>query len=151
MKTRNKQGISLIVLVITIIVMIILAASVVITLSNSGIINRASEATGKTNRAQIEQYASIVWADAFMDGLRGDALKDAVLDKLKNKNEEEISRINDTIFRITYILHKPFTNKSYDEFLNELDFSIIGDVRALEELAGVIGKLLGTLKKPNTP
>ena len=95
MKTRNKQGISLIVLVITIIVMIILAASVVITLSNSGIINRASEATGKTNRAQIEQYASIVWADAFMDGLRGDALKDAVLDKLKDYEEDYTFEVTD--------------------------------------------------------
>ena len=91
----------------------------------------------------IISYRNVFGTELFSDV--------AVLDKLKNKNEEEISRINDTIFRITYILHKPFTNKSYDEFLNELDFSIIGDVRALEELAGVIGKLLGTLKKPNTP
>lgn len=91
----------------------------------------------------IISYRNVFGTELFSDV--------AVLDKLKNKNEEEISRIIDTIFRITYILHKPFTNKSYDEFLNELDFSIIGDVRALEELAGVIGKLLGTLKKPNTP
>lgn len=71
-----------------------------------------------------------------------------VLDKLKDKNEDEISRIIDTIFRITYILHKPFTNQSYDEFLNAFDFSIISDVKALEELARVIGDLLGTIKKP---
>ena len=45
---KKKQGISLIVLVITIIVMIILAASVVLTLSNSGIINKANEAVEKT-------------------------------------------------------------------------------------------------------
>ena len=91
----------------------------------------------------IISYRNVFGTELFSDV--------AVLDKLKNKNEEEISRIIDTIFRITYILHKPFTNKSYDEFLNELDFSIIGDVKALEELASVIGKLLGTLKKPNTP
>ena len=63
-------------------------------------------------------------------------------------NQDEISRIIDTIFRITYILHKPFTNQSYDEFLNAFDFSIISDVKALEELARVIGDLLGTIKKP---
>ena len=57
-----------------------------------------------------------------------------VLDKLKDKNEDEISRIIDTIFRITYVLHKPYT--------------IISDVKALEELARVIGDLLGTIKKP---
>ena len=91
----------------------------------------------------IISYRNVFGTELFSDV--------AVLDKLKNKNEEEISRIIDTIFRITYILHKPFTSKSYDEFLNELDFAIIGDVKALEELANVIGKLLGTIKKPNTP
>ena len=84
----------------------------------------------------IISYRNVFGTELFSDV--------AVLDKLKNKNEEEI-------FRITYILHKPFTSKSYDEFLNELDFAIIGDVKALEELANVIGKLLGTIKKPNTP
>ena len=91
----------------------------------------------------IISYRNVFGTELFSDV--------AILDKLKNKNEEEISRIIDTIFRITYILHKPFTSKSYDEFLNELDFGIIGDVKALEELANVIGKLLGTIKKPNTP
>ena len=55
---QKKKGISLIVLVITIIVMIILAAAVVITLSNTGIINRASDAVDKTNTQQIVNLAS---------------------------------------------------------------------------------------------
>ena len=38
---KRKQGISLIVLVITTIVMIILASAVIITLTNTGIIGRA--------------------------------------------------------------------------------------------------------------
>ena len=76
---RNKKGISLIVLVITIIVMIILAASVVLTLSNTGIINNANEAVNKTNKKQIEQLASLAWSEAFMDGARTqEALQDAV-------------------------------------------------------------------------
>ncbi|MBR6614267.1 MAG: type II secretion system protein [Clostridia bacterium] len=77
-----KKGISLIVLVITIIVMIILAASVVITLSNTGIINRASEAVDLTNESQIQDLASLVWADAYMDNLRGQNLIDEVTTKL---------------------------------------------------------------------
>ncbi len=55
----NKKGISLIVLVITIIVMIILAATVAITLSNSGIINRADDATNATNIAALKQQADL--------------------------------------------------------------------------------------------
>ena len=68
---KSKKGISLIVLVISIIVMIILAASVVITLSNTGVINRASEAVDLTNEAQVQDMAALIWADAFMDNLRG--------------------------------------------------------------------------------
>jgi type II secretory pathway pseudopilin PulG len=50
---KRKQGISLIVLVITIIVMIILAASVVLTLNNTGIITKANDATSISDRKQI--------------------------------------------------------------------------------------------------
>ena len=42
MKTNVKQAISLIVLVITIIIMAILAATVIITLSNTNVINEAN-------------------------------------------------------------------------------------------------------------
>ncbi len=80
---KNKKGVSLIVLIITIIVMIILAAAVVITLNNAGIINKANKAVNKTNLKELEQLASVVWADEFMAGKRDDSLKSAVLDKLQ--------------------------------------------------------------------
>ncbi len=79
---QKKQGISLIVLVITIIVMIILAASVVITLSNTGIINRASEAVGLTNEAAVQDMAALIWADAYMNNKRGTELVSEVTTKL---------------------------------------------------------------------
>ncbi len=79
---QKKQGISLIVLVITIIVMIILAASVVITLSNTGIINRASQAVDLTNESAVQDMAALVWADVFMDGKRGTELVSEVTTKL---------------------------------------------------------------------
>ena len=69
MKTKktNKQGISLIVLVITIIVMIILAAAIVLTLNNSGIINRANEAVEKTDLAQIKKLAALKWSESYLN------------------------------------------------------------------------------------
>ena len=79
---KNKQGISLIVLVITIIVMIILAASVVITLSNTGVIGRANEAVDLTNEAQVQDLAALTWADAYMDNKRGTDLVNEVTTKL---------------------------------------------------------------------
>ncbi len=80
---RNKQGISLIVLVITIIVMTVLVASVVLTLSNTGIINKANQAVEDTNLGEVKQHASLVWAEEFMSGKRGTTLQDVVLEKLK--------------------------------------------------------------------
>ena len=80
-----KKGISLIVLVITIIVMIILAASVVITLSNTGVINRASEAVDLTNEAAVQDLAALIWADAYMDGKRGTELEAEVTTKLSEQ------------------------------------------------------------------
>ena len=77
-----KKGISLIVLVITIIVMIILAASVVITLSNTGVINRASQAVDATNESQVQDLAALIWADAYMDNKRGTDLVNEVTTKL---------------------------------------------------------------------
>ena len=81
---RRKNGISLIVLVITIIVMIILAASVIITLSNTGIISRANEATSVTNLKQVQQLATLIWADGYSDNLEGSQLKDYVLDNMQD-------------------------------------------------------------------
>lgn len=52
----KSKGISLIVLVITIIVMIILAASIILSISNSGLIGKASEGTFKNDlRAAQEE------------------------------------------------------------------------------------------------
>ena len=91
---KRKQGISLIVLVITIIVMIILAASVVITLNNTGIINKAGQAVQITDTKQIEQLVNMAWADAYAGGKRTEQeLKEAVEQSLtQNKvNTDKIA------------------------------------------------------------
>ena len=67
MKARkNKKGISLIVLVITIIVMVILAAAIIISISNSGIVNRANTAVDETNEKQMKELVSLAWAEAYL-------------------------------------------------------------------------------------
>ncbi len=74
---KKKTGISLIVLVITIIVMIILAASVVITMSNTGIINKASTAKDNMESATLKEELEMALAfqTANMGNLE-EALKD---------------------------------------------------------------------------
>ena len=60
---KNKKAISLIVLVITIIVMAILAATVIITLSNTNIINEAQKAKENANKATEKEALSVALAE----------------------------------------------------------------------------------------
>ena len=85
----SKRGISLIVLVITIIVMIILAASVVISLNNTGIIDKANTAVQLTDERQIQDLASLIWAEAYLDETRTDTIENVVKDKLEEQGVTE--------------------------------------------------------------
>ncbi len=90
---QKKKGISLIVLVITIIVMVILAGAIILTLNNSGIIGKASEAVEETNLTTTKEVASLAWAEAYMDGVREvegeDGFEARIEDALKNNNVDQ--------------------------------------------------------------
>ena len=98
-KSKNKQGISLIVLVITIIVMIILASAIILSLSSNGIIDRANEAVDKTDEAAVKIYAQTLWADAFLDGKTLVEIENEVIKGLENigiNSEEYIVTATET-------------------------------------------------------
>ncbi|MBR6689508.1 MAG: type II secretion system protein [Clostridia bacterium] len=86
---QKKKGISLIVLVITIIVMIILAAAVIISMSNNGVIDRANNAVNKTNLKEVQDLASLIWAEAYLDEERTDTIENVVKDKLEEQGVTE--------------------------------------------------------------
>ena len=92
MKTKelNKRGVSLIVLVITIIVMVILAGVIILTLDNSGIINKAQDAVDQANLNEVKNVAQLAWAEAFLDGkTTQEELEQAVMDALAEQNITE--------------------------------------------------------------
>ena len=66
-KVKLKGGISLIVLVITIIVMIILAAAIILSLSNSGIIDKANKAKTDTDISNAKDLVAMAHADWMLD------------------------------------------------------------------------------------
>lgn len=66
-KLYNQKGISLIVLIITIIVMIVIAGTIILSLSNSGIFNKALEAMHKTSHVAIKQSLDLVILDYKLD------------------------------------------------------------------------------------
>ncbi len=90
---NKKQGISLIVLVITIMVMIILASAVVITLNNTGIISKTSKATNESDLNNVQQLASLAWMDAYLAQMESTDidLEEEIL-KALNKNNIDTTK-----------------------------------------------------------
>lgn len=82
----------------------------------------------------IISYRSVFGTELFND-----------IKKLENLNKDETDAalVIDILFRIIYILHKPYTKKSYDEFLMDLDFSVLSDVKELENISNTITLMLG--------
>ena len=73
--------------------MIILAAAVVISMSNTGIIDKSNTAVEITNKKLVEQIASIAWSEAYLDGYTTQSeLEKAVKDKLKENNVRDRMR-----------------------------------------------------------
>ena len=62
-----KKGISLIVLVITIIIMIIIAGAIIVSLNNSKLIENANDAVLKSNRAEATSLLSMKYAEILHD------------------------------------------------------------------------------------
>ncbi len=92
----QKKAISLIVLVITIIVMIILAATVVISLTSNGIIDKANDAVDASDKKQVEHLAALAWAEAYTAGIRDQFMlemevKEALRQQGVNVNDYDIT------------------------------------------------------------
>lgn len=81
---KNEKGISLIVLVITIIVMVILAGAVIITLENTDLIKHSKQATNKTNYSQEITRLEVLKNGILTDNLGKITLEEYVAE-LTNK------------------------------------------------------------------
>jgi len=62
-------------------------------------------------------------------------------------SEDNVSEVLDAIFRITYILNKPYNDSSYNDFLKTIDFKVLNEPKELEKLSNTIGTLLGKINK----
>jgi len=106
----------------------------------------------KTLRIQDKDYklkSSLFTIISYKNTFGSELFSDiSVLDQLSQHNNlSALSTVIDVIFRITYILHKQFTKSSYDEFLQEFDFTVLSNTQELESIANTIAELLGTVKE----
>ena len=102
----------------------------------------------KEYRLHSSLFTIIDYRNVFGSELFSDIKK---LEKGKNIKEEDFSLVIDTIFRIIYVLHRPFSKTSYNDFLMSLDFSLLSDTDELAVLSATIGDMLGTLQKSARP
>lgn len=91
---KTKEAVSLIVLVLTIVIMIILSGVVVISLNNSGMIDRARTSVDDANFDQVKEMANVAWGEAYLQATeeqRDDAayLKREMIAKLILKGVED--------------------------------------------------------------
>ena len=91
----------------------------------------------------IIDYRNVFSTELFSDIKR--------LEKSSTKKEEDLSTVIDTIFKIIYVLHRPFSKQSYNDFLMSLDFSLLSNQDELENLTNTIGEMLGTFQKSTPP
>ena len=102
----------------------------------------------KDYRLHSSLFTIIDYRNVFSTELFSDIKK---LEKSNIKKEDDISTLIDTIFRIIYVLHRPFSKQSYNDFLMSLDFSVLSNQTELENLTNTIGEMLGTFQnRPTT-
>lgn len=90
----------------------------------------------KSSLFTIIEYRSIFGTELFKD-----------ITKLEQSEKEgNLSEVLEVLFKIIYVLHRPFTKKSYEEFLQSIDFSLLTNINELENVSNTIAELLGGSK-----
>jgi hypothetical protein len=106
----------------------------------------------KLGNAELKLHSSlftiIEYRNVFGTELFSDIKK---IDKLSKTKEEDFSLVINTIFKIIYILHRPFSKLDYNEFLMNLDFSVLSDMNELQNLSNAIGEMLGSVSNGGFP
>lgn len=90
----------------------------------------------------IIEYRNIFGTELFSDIKKIERL---------DKKEEDLSIIINTIFKVIYILNRPYKKITYNDFLMNLDFSVLVDIESLENLSSTIGEMLGSVNGASSP
>ena len=97
---------------------------------------------GQEYKLRSSLFSIISYRSTFGSELFNDI---STIEKVGADNPD-ISKVIDVIFRVFYILHKPFTNLSYDDFLNNFGFDVLTKEEELTKLSEVIAELFDASK-----
>lgn len=114
------------------------------------------EKTIKLGENELKLRSSLLTIITYKNTFGSDLFNDVQkMNVSKKTGTGNMTGVIQTLFQIIYALHKPFTKKSFEEFLNDFDFSVVTDPKTLENISDVIGTLLANTKKgtgnPNNP
>lgn len=87
----------------------------------------------------IIAYKSEFGTDLFQDVSKMEVKKD----KAKTA---DISNVVQILFQIIYILNKPFSQRPFEDFLNDFDFDVLTDSDSFTSAMKVVGEMLGSTK-----
>ncbi len=100
-------------------------------------------------KKEIKLKSSLFTMIAYKNQFGTDLFQDVSKMDIKESEEgKDVSGVIQTLFQIIYVLNKPFTNETFEEFLNGFDFDVLTDTEALTKTMQVIGELLGSSKGP---
>lgn len=147
MKFKNYNGITLIALVITIIILLILAGvSINLVSGENGIVNKAQQALDKTKRAKVEEEIWNAWAavtsDYYMDlSVQRNIEKESYYTKDRLNSELSNGKVNKISFvdnGTTIIAYEDNTNNEVYSVTIANDKAIISGYSSISGLASII-------------
>lgn len=99
----NKKGMSLITLAITVIVLIIVTDAIIMSLNNTGIIEKAESVVEDMNLKNIQQLANMAYANIYFDNLKQGIRRDITAEEIYNHmlkagtKQEELDKYEITV------------------------------------------------------
>lgn len=94
----------------------------------------------KSSLFTIIEYRNVFGTELFSD-----------IKKMDITSDEDAGKVIDVLFKIVYILNRPYTKQSYDDFLANLDFNILSNPDEIENLSITIAEMLGGGIKKDSP
>jgi len=94
----------------------------------------------KSSLFTIIEYRNVFGMELFSD-----------IKKMDITSDEDAGKVIDVLFKIVYILNRPYTKQSYDDFLTNLDFNILSNPDEIENLSVTIAEMLGGGIKKDSP
>lgn len=94
----------------------------------------------KSSLFTIIEYRNVFGTELFSD-----------IKKMDITSDEDAGEVIDILFKIVYILNRPYTKQSYDDFLTNLDFNILSNPDEIENLSITIAEMLGGGIKKDSP